>query len=195
MAAPGFTKFAMETITLKLFEFDELSQAAKGKALNRFGNINVTEDWYQFSFENFVELTARFGLNVRAKDIHFRGFNSQGDGSAFAASVNLPALIDYLATQEWKREYPELKLELNLPELDKRVLKLILDNKMIIDATIKQSAGTYQVTAETTMNTNYIPHEYNRIEGEIETLEAWLQQTAISSTNCYINPSRMNMTI
>lgn len=69
-------------------------------------DINVDHEWWDYTYDNFVEVLAAFGIDVdtttectskgrtysRPK-IYFSGFWSQGDGAQFAAALNLAEFL------------------------------------------------------------------------------------------------------
>ena len=76
----------MRTIELKVYKFNELSDEAKAKVLERHRNWNVDyTDWYDCVYEIWQEKLAAVGFDD-AK-IHFSGFWSQGDGACFDAEI------------------------------------------------------------------------------------------------------------
>lgn len=85
----------MRTVEVKLFQFDELSDAAKEKA----------RDWYREGndfdpeFESFETAAKLLGISIASRDvplmsgkmrqepdIRYSGFSSQGDGASFVGS-------------------------------------------------------------------------------------------------------------
>jgi hypothetical protein len=78
----------MRTIETTVYTFDELSDSAKEKALDNHRNREVEyDDWWDCTYDNFVEQAALKGYSIQPKDIHFSGFWSQGDGACFTGSV------------------------------------------------------------------------------------------------------------
>lgn len=77
----------MRTIETTIYTFDELSDSAKQKALDHYRYYDVQHDWWEWTYEDFISQAALKGYAVQAKDIHFTGFGSQGDGACFAGSV------------------------------------------------------------------------------------------------------------
>lgn len=73
----------MRTIETTVYEFDELSEKAQEKALEKFYDINIDYDWYEFSIDDFVSILNTIGIDCTVKDIQFSGFYSQGDGLSF----------------------------------------------------------------------------------------------------------------
>lgn len=166
----------MKTIKLKLYELDELSEQARQKALESFADFNINDDWHRFNLENFSELGKLLGLTIPVKDIYFRGFYSHGDGSGFNAEVDLPDLCKAIEAANWKAEYPNTGLELALPPVHSRVLKLIAENKIDVTASIEKPRGYYGVSAEITDDLPQRRPRYSHIENELDKLETWLQE-------------------
>lgn len=85
----------MKTIELKLYKFSELSDEAKQKAIEKFSDINVDYEWWNFVYEDFTEKAKNAGFDV--SKIYFSGFWSQGDGAMFEYSLNGEKLVfDYI---------------------------------------------------------------------------------------------------
>ena len=42
----------MKTVTINLFNFNELNEKAKEKALNKLRDINLEDNWWQFTYED-----------------------------------------------------------------------------------------------------------------------------------------------
>jgi hypothetical protein len=165
----------LKTIKLNLFELDELSEKARQKALESFADLNLNDDWYQFNLENFSALGVLIGLSIPVKDIYFRGFYSQGDGSGFNATVDLPELFKAIRAADWKVEYPNTGLEFALPPIQPRVLNLIAENKIDVTAGIEKPRSYYGVSAGITDHLPQRRPRYSQIENELDKLETWLQ--------------------
>jgi hypothetical protein len=73
----------MRTIEKTIYEFDELSDKAKAKALDHCREWQTEHDWWDCQYENFIEKITEHGYSVDPKKIHFSGFWSQGDGACF----------------------------------------------------------------------------------------------------------------
>lgn len=54
-----------ETVTYKVFKFNELSDEAKKKALEHFYDINVDHDWWEFCYEGFSEQLKEVGIDCK----------------------------------------------------------------------------------------------------------------------------------
>jgi hypothetical protein len=115
----------METIELDLYGFGELSEKAKENALREFADINVFDDWYACTIDDFKAICETIGINVDTQKTYFRGFYGQGDGSCFNAKVNMPQLIRAIKNQSWKDYAPLLEFGFALPDADSRVIPLI----------------------------------------------------------------------
>ncbi len=168
----------MKTIQINLYEFDELDVKGKEKALKELSDINVDYDWYEAVFYDFQAIVKTIGINVTTNNIHFSGFYSQGDGSAFRANVNLPELVEAVKNENWKSYAPLLELGLPVYQADSRILKLIKNEAIDISPQIIQPTRSYYVRAELNNQFPYNNHRFDRIEAELENLENWLQQVA-----------------
>jgi len=178
----------MKTIKLKLYEFAELNDDAKGNALKELYDINVFDDWYDFIYDDFVSIAQTIGITVNRKRIYFQGFYSQGDGSAFEASVSLPDLLNGIAGQNWKSYAPLLELDLSMPEMERRLLKLLMDNKVDCYGKITQPSRGYYVSASLDTDFPNNRHNYSKIESELEKLENWFIEVA-ETLNHYLYKS------
>jgi len=63
----------MRTIEVKLYTFNELSEEAKNKALEKLAEINVNYEWYEYIYEDAKSI----GLNITEFDVDYR-YNIEG---------------------------------------------------------------------------------------------------------------------
>lgn len=77
----------MKTIEIKLFEFEELSAEVQAKVIERNSDINIFDDWHDFSLQTFKEELAEVGFTDAV--ISYSGFWSQGDGLSFDAKIDI----------------------------------------------------------------------------------------------------------
>lgn len=81
----------MRTETIQIFQFDELSDDAKGKARDWFRECIDAND-FTCIVEDFIEVAWIFGVDIarrtNSKDlaVYWSGFYSQGDGACFEGS-------------------------------------------------------------------------------------------------------------
>lgn len=72
----------MKEITVKLYKYDELSDLAKDVALERFYDINVDCDWWDFTEDDAEQI----GLDITEFDLYHREikgkFLDSGEGVA-----------------------------------------------------------------------------------------------------------------
>ena len=69
-------------LVFTVYEYDELAEKAKQKALEKLFDINVEfDDWYNLVYEEQTEKLQKMGF--ADIDIAFTGFWSQGDGASF----------------------------------------------------------------------------------------------------------------
>ena len=72
----------MKTVTIQMYQFNDLSDTAKEKVLENFRDINVGFDgWSDDATEDAEEIGRILGIDI--ENIYFSGFSSQGDGACF----------------------------------------------------------------------------------------------------------------
>jgi hypothetical protein len=168
----------MKTIQLKLYEFAELEQQAQQKAIEAHRYVNVSHDWWDFIYDDFIQIAETLGITIKKDSIHFQGFYSQGDGSAFDAEIDLPKLLEAVNAQSWKSYAPQLELNISLPEIDRRVSRLIKTGQLEINPKINQPPRSYYVKAELNERLPYSHHGYPLIEKQLDILENGIQAIA-----------------
>ena len=87
----------MRVIETKVYTFDELSEEAKEKAIekNRYVNVDISE-WYYFVYDVFKH---QYSNLFEITNIYFSGFCSQGDGAMFEYGGITEKLIDEFISQ------------------------------------------------------------------------------------------------
>lgn len=80
-----------ETREITVYQFDELSDAAKEKAREWYRDGQLDYDWWGFVYEQADTAAKHLGIDIDRKDkntpaIYFSGFCSQGDGACFEGS-------------------------------------------------------------------------------------------------------------
>lgn len=86
----------MRTIEITAYQFAELSDKAKQKALEKMYDINVHDDWFDSVYEDFKMICECLGITLSSRRsgkfdepcIYFSGFSSQGDGACFEGSYS-----------------------------------------------------------------------------------------------------------
>jgi hypothetical protein len=86
-------------IETRVFDFEELDDAARERAREWYRRLALDDDWYEFEFEQFETVCEILGITLRARpvrrmdggtntkpSIFFSGFSSQGDGACFEGS-------------------------------------------------------------------------------------------------------------
>ena len=88
-------------------KFNELSDKIKEKVLDKYRDINVDHEWYDFTVDNLQkELEDEYGFsNVK---ISFSGFASQGDGASFTGRI-----IDFQTFVKKTEIDPSIRFERN----------------------------------------------------------------------------------
>ena len=169
----------MKTIQLDLYGFDELDEKAQQKALEQFRDINLLFDWWEFQFDDFIALCGYLGITVDKGSIVFQGFYFQDNGSGFSADVDLKALAEAIVNENWKQYAPKLELNLTMPAIDRRVLRLAINGQLELTPRIIGRHRTYGVVADFGgYPTGNYKRVYDNICGEIDGLEKWLETIA-----------------
>jgi hypothetical protein len=75
----------MRTIETNVYQFDELSEQAKGRARDwyRGDDSGLDYDWWDSTYEDFLAIADILGFSIDPKNVQFSGFWSQGDGASF----------------------------------------------------------------------------------------------------------------
>lgn len=80
----------MREEVISVYKFEELSEEAKETARAWWREGAFDYDWYQFTYEGFIETTKDFDVTK----IYFSGFWSQGDGAMFEYEGISEELVD-----------------------------------------------------------------------------------------------------
>lgn len=76
-----------QTHTLTTYQFNELSEDAQEKALEKYWDWNVDDSWWSdFIIDDTKEIAKIIGIDI--DNIFFSGFWSQGDGACFEGSYS-----------------------------------------------------------------------------------------------------------
>ena len=98
-----------KTITITTYQFNELSDEAKQKAIEDNYRINLHWDWYDSVFESWKQLLTSIGFTNA--DIRFSGFHSQGDGASFTSDVDIVTLVKFLLDESDNCDVQWLKID------------------------------------------------------------------------------------
>lgn len=93
----------MKTISVHLYQFDELEDKAKEVAREWFRKGYPDYDWWDTVYDDAKDIAKFFGVEI--KDIGFSGFWSQGDGACFTGTFRSADLIK-TTEEHFKSEYP-----------------------------------------------------------------------------------------
>jgi hypothetical protein len=143
----------MKTIEIKLYQFSELSESAKNKAIEKMYDINTEHDWFDFVFEDAKEIGKLIGIEI--DDIYFSGFSSQGDGACFEGNYS----YEKECTRKVKEYAPTDK---KLHSIVERLQDLQKRNFYKLSASIKHSgrySHEYSTEIEVFKDGNYMYSE------------------------------------
>jgi len=94
----------MDTISVNLYTFGELTPEVQKQVIERERYINVeTSFWYEPIIEDWTEQLEKFGFEQ--VKILFSGFGCQGDGACFTATVNITKI---LKARGLEKSFPEV---------------------------------------------------------------------------------------
>lgn len=169
----------MKTIQLKLYSFNELAKEAKEKALTKYRDLNVNFNWWEDEFDDFIEICALLAVTVDKESIRFSGFYSQGDGSGFSASVDIPQLAQAIGRQAWKAYAPQQEFPFTMPDIDRRVMGLVANHILPGEPQIISRSRQYGIV--TNLGISEVIQQgktHDNIFGELDKLEEWLRSIA-----------------
>jgi hypothetical protein len=73
------------------------------KLIEKYRDINVYHEWWEFMYENLMQDMEQVGINVEEKSISFSGFYSQGDGASFSATFDSKRFME---AHDLTKRYP-----------------------------------------------------------------------------------------
>ena len=120
-----------ETKTTKIYKFEELSEEAKEKAIEKFYDLNIYEGWWDGVYEMYMDRDTETGFDI--DKIYFSGFWSQGDGAMFEGSPNediLHFITPGYNNQQYQKDWS-------------RVIKLIKNGDINIYGSFEQHGHYY----------------------------------------------------
>lgn len=80
-------------ITVTAYSFSELKGRAKERAREWcLEGLNDWE-WWDSTYDHWIEKLAALGVNTDAKHMQFSGFSSQGDGASFTGTIDMPKFM------------------------------------------------------------------------------------------------------
>jgi len=110
----------MKTIRTKVYQFSELSDKAKQKAIEQFSDINVDYDWWQSTYED----AANIGLKITSFDLD-RNRHAKGQFTDCANEVAAKILIEhgkdcetYKTAQSYLQDIEDIKSKANAAYLE-----------------------------------------------------------------------------
>lgn len=116
------------TIETPVFKFDQLSDEAKKRALEKNYDWNIDHDWWDFVYEDAIMMGEIIGISIDTRRgskepaIYFSGFSSQGDGASCECSYtykvgalkelksSAPARYKDPATKKWVEQPGNVEL-------------------------------------------------------------------------------------
>ena len=145
----------MRTETIKIYKFEELSNEAQEKAIEKFYDLNIYEGWWDSVYEMYMQDETGFDIDK----IYFSGFHSQGDGAMFGGSPNKDIL--HFITPNYRNEAYQKDWS--------KVIKLIKNGDINIYGSFKQyghyyHSKSYSDNLDSEMTNDWYGKNYSNIE-------------------------------
>ena len=172
----------MRTITTNVFQFNELSEAAKKTAIAWFQSTIESDDISRGVYDDAIAVAALFGLTI--EKIYFTGFSSQGDGACFEGGYRYVSG----ALKAVKNYAPN---DTELHSIVERLAAVQGEYSNQLRATCEQR-GHYHHSGCMTVNVWDDENQYNDIGGAEDTVTALLRLFAdwiysrLSENNNYL---------
>lgn len=116
----------MKEITVKAYEFHELSDKAKEAAREWYRTWAFEDKWWDAVYDDARVCASKMGIDIDS--IYFRGFSLQGDGACFVGRFEgktdaEAAIKEYAPKDEWLQKIAVRlsKLSLKYPKLSAKV--------------------------------------------------------------------------
>jgi len=176
----------MKTIKIPLYTFSELEKEAQRNAKKHHRDINTNYRWWESDYEDFITICKTIGIYIDPKDIYFRGFYSQGDGSCFGSKIEVSEFIKGISEKSWKSYASTFNPNVELCPIDSRIINLIAKGVIEVDMWTETSHRYYFVHYH---SQNYLyqksNRDYIRIEEELEKLDKWAKKTLERLNDCF----------
>lgn len=176
------------TTELKIFAYSELEGKAKDKARDWLMESAFGCDWYDFIYDEWIEVLERFGFyNI---NINFSLSHSQGDGASFSAKIPIHAFLSNMGYTGEKSEAVEKTIyEQPTEEHWKEVKKIVEGNigKSKGRAwVVKNAAGLLDTAKITNGHGGHYVHENTiRVEFDYHWLNKWTLAQESAMENFY----------
>lgn len=92
-----------------------ISDEVKQELIEKYRDINVSHDWWDFCYENFTEEMCSKGIDV--DQIFFSGFWSQGDGAVFTGRISYEDFKKFMEVHDLVKDFEWASFFADLNEL------------------------------------------------------------------------------
>jgi len=76
------------------YKYPDLSDKAKEKVLQKYVDNYLNYDWWDSTYDFWVDELEKFGITTTLNDISYSGFWSQGDGASFTGTLDLRVFLE-----------------------------------------------------------------------------------------------------
>jgi len=179
----------MKDISLKLYLFEEMSVEIQQKVIEQHRHVNTMYNWYEYTFNDFIEVCKIIGITLESKNIFFSGFSSQGDGSTFLAHIEPLKFIHAMNKMAWKTYAPDMELNVAPCPCNARVLSLIERYINTVRFHTRKTLRGYSIQYISDYGfMTYRRENYPNIESELEMLDEWVE-SILNTLNHYLYQS------
>jgi len=143
--------------------FNELSSKAKAYARKEFvESPDYPHDGW-WVFDDFIECAKCMGIQIKAEDIYFSGFWSQGDGASFEGTYKCEpnAVAKIKAHAPLDQELHRIAEELTIAQVSSK----FLDGGSLMGATITTSRSRYTHSGTMECDIQWTTNEGDQYEG------------------------------
>ena len=159
----------METRTVKLYRFQELTEKAQKKIVNENIDMFINDFGYDASYlkDLWLQDLKEAGFNCVTNDIHYSGFYSQGDGLSFTCdNIDTATVLAYAEKHGYEKEVNFLRTMPHFNDVHASVGFIIV--RTINRYVHKYSVTVQENTADTLIETPQTSYVADKLYGLIE---------------------------
>lgn len=157
----------MRVIEKTIYQFDELTDAAKGQAREWFRTASAHDTWWSESvIDDAKRIGAMIGFDV--DEIYWRGFWSQGDGACWTGSVFYAAGCAAAVARECPRDAEIQRIARAWRDLQRRNFYQIRGGVSANDRYMRTSVDAYRADDANQIVSDFADWIYRSLEKEYD---------------------------
>ncbi len=132
----------MKSITINIFDFEELSKESQKFALEKY-KYHIVEfpDWHRIEFNWFVVICKSIGVIIQDEEMYFSW--SKDKGSSFKSKIDTEKFIAGIRNKSWRKVASYVDFTFPSCPCDKRVIDLILSGRVVCSWSTDMPSGRY----------------------------------------------------